>query len=83
MASKAFGSASAPWVQLTAIHLVQPLLLLATSASEMSRGMVRQMALWKANQTGYFPVTFSGFSEINRVGLVGFENTNVMQNDTK
>jgi hypothetical protein len=36
-----------------------------------------------ANQTGYFPVTFSGFAEINRVGLVGFENTNAMQNDTK
>jgi len=57
--------------------------MLATSASEMSRGMVRQMALGKLNQSGYFPVTFSVFSGINRVGLVGFENTNAMQNGAK
>jgi len=44
---------------------------------------VRQAALLEASQTGYFPVTLSGFLEINRVGLVGFENTNVMQNDAK
>jgi hypothetical protein len=57
--------------------------MLATMASGVSRRTGRQMALWKANQTGYFPVTFSGFSEINRVGLVGFENTNAMQNSAK